>query len=228
MSSDSTPADTKRLPGFGGIEIDQNPVAFPPWVNSPPMEPRGSRSIIPRLLVNDRRYGSKQSLFLALLGERCPLLPRKRTFAVSSSMSALCHKRTFPYANVMSAEGQIRIAGRPVAFAYAFATFFRSGLPLIPSRASRSSRSLAVSRRVACSLASYAEAACTPSCFHRNKRSARSFFIEVIGGMIDNALLRISKHTTPSSTEPGAAAYNAQVITSGGHEGMPGLGLRYR
>ena len=47
MSSDSTPADTKRLAGFGGIEIDQNPpVAFPPWVNSPSMGPRGSRSII--------------------------------------------------------------------------------------------------------------------------------------------------------------------------------------
>jgi hypothetical protein len=79
---------------------------------------------------------------------------------------------------------------RPAAFAYAFATFFLSGLPLITSRASRSSRSLAVSMRVACSLASYAEAARAPSCFHRNKRSARSFFIEVIEGMIDYALLK--------------------------------------
>jgi hypothetical protein len=76
-----------------------------------------------------------------------------------------------------------------ILFAYAFATFFRSGLPLIASRANRSARSLAVSRRVACSLASYAEAAFTPSCFHRNKRSTRSFFIEGIEGMIDNALL---------------------------------------
>ncbi|MGB8567700.1 MAG: hypothetical protein WCD78_02495, partial [Pseudolabrys sp.] len=61
-----------------------------------------------------------------------------------------------------------------------------------------------------------------PSCFHRNKRSARSFFIEVIEGMIDYALLKIIKRTTPSSTEPGAAAYNAQVITSGGHRGCLG------
>ena len=42
-------------------------------------------------------------------------------------------------------------------------------------------------------------------CFHRNKRSARSFFIEVIEGMIDYALLKIIKRTAPSSTEPGAA-----------------------
>jgi hypothetical protein len=80
------------------------------------------------------------------------------------------------------------IAAGQWLFAYAFVTFFRSGLPLIASRANRSARNLAVSRRVACSLASYAEAAFTPSCFHRNKRSARSFFIEVIEGMIDNAL----------------------------------------
>ena len=48
------------------------------------------------------------------------------------------------------------------------------------------------------------------------------FFIEVIEGMIDYALLKIIKRTTPSSTEPGAAAYNAQVITSGGHRGCLG------
>ena len=70
------------------------------------------------------------------------------------------------------------ILGKDRLFAYAFAAFFRSGLPLIASRANRSARSLAVSRRVACFLASYAEAACTPSCFHRNKRSARFFAIE--------------------------------------------------
>ncbi len=149
------------------------------------------------------RYGPKADI-------RCP-----------QSLRLLC-AISGPYVSVMSAKGQIRIAGRPVAFAYTFATFFRSGLSLIPSRASRSSRSLAVSRRVACSLASYAEAACTPSCFHRNKRSARSFFIEVIEGMIDNALLKIIKRTAPNSTEPGAAAYNAQVITSGGHRGCLG------
>ena len=48
------------------------------------------------------------------------------------------------------------------------------------------------------------------------------FFIEVIEGMIDYALLKIIKRTAPSSTEPGAAAYNAQVITSGGHRGCLG------
>jgi hypothetical protein len=40
--------------------------------------------------------------------------------------------------------------------------------------------------------------------------------------MIDYALLKIIKRTAPSSTEPGAAAYNAQVITSGGHRGCLG------
>ena len=117
--------------------------------------------------------------------------------------------------------------GRPVAFAYAFATFFRSGLPLIASRANRSARSLAVSRRVACSLLPCSERAFTPSCFHRNRRSARSFFIEVIEGMIDNALLKIIKPTAPSSTEP-----EPRLTTPGhykwGTQGMPGLELRYR
>ena len=45
--------------------------------------------------------------------------------------------------------------------ACAFADFFWSRLPLIASRANRSARSLAVSRRVACSLASYSKDAFT-------------------------------------------------------------------
>ncbi len=49
------------------------------------------------------------------------------------------------------------------------------------SRAKRSARSLAVSTRVACSLLPCSERAFTPSCFHRNRRSRRSFcFIEAI------------------------------------------------
>jgi len=63
-------------------------------------------------------------------------------------------------------------------FACAFVAFLC--LSLIASRARRSARSLAVSRRVACSLVSYSEAAFTRSCFSRNKRSARSFAVKGI------------------------------------------------
>ena len=71
-------------------------------------------------------------------------------------------------------------------FACAFSDFFWSRLSPVASRASRSARSLAVSRRVACSFTPYSEAAVTPSCFHLNKRLARSCAFE---SMTDTALL---------------------------------------
>jgi hypothetical protein len=52
------------------------------------------------------------------------------------------------------------------------------GFHFFASRSNRSARSLAVSRRVACWLVACSESAFTPSCFHRNKRSARSFAFE--------------------------------------------------